>query len=236
MKTSSLFRSLLSLGLLFTLVFPQISPAQVTSGGGTPGPLTVRITAPTNGVFYAAPANIPITAVASNPGGYIHTFGLYNGTNQLGFFVLDPLAPGGGSTPPPPLVVHYDWTNVPASVYELTATATDFKGNSVTSSVVQVTVLELVPPPVPTVTIVATDPIATPTQPGVFTVFRADNTNNPINVFYSIGGTASNGVDYAKLPGVLFIPAGVPSAQIIVSNLLDGPIPTLASKPNQLEL
>jgi hypothetical protein len=199
---------------------------------------SVRITSPTNDAFFAAPADIPITAIASNPGGYIHTLGLYDGTNQLAFYVLDPLVPGGGPATPQPLVVHYNWTNVPAGVYDLTATASDLRGMSATSSVVKVTVVQLVPPPVPVVSIAATDPIATPTQPGVFTVYNTGNTNNPFNVFYTIGGTASNGVDYVTLPGVLSIPAGAPSAQIIVSNLLtsSNPISSAAVKTVALTL
>lgn len=41
-----------------------------------------------------------------------------------------------------------------------------------------------------------------------FTVRRAGEITNDITVFYSIGGTASNGVDYAELPGVVTIPTG----------------------------
>ncbi|HEY1661220.1 MAG TPA: hypothetical protein VGI03_02275 [Verrucomicrobiae bacterium] len=48
----------------------------------------------------------------------------------------------------------------------------------------------------------------------LFTVFRSgdDSTDEVVN--YSIGGTASNGVDYAALPGVVTISAGTARAQI----------------------
>lgn len=41
-----------------------------------------------------------------------------------------------------------------------------------------------------------------------FTVRRCGETNDDLTVTYSIGGTASNGVDYVALPGYVTIPAG----------------------------
>src|ERR1043165_1665852 len=62
---------------------------------------------------------------------------------------------------------------------------------------------------VPVVTIYATDPAATPTNDtGLFTVRRAGSTNYSLSVFYHIGGTASNGGDYATIPSGVQIPAG----------------------------
>src|SRR5260370_33546597 len=51
----------------------------------------------------------------------------------------------------------------------------------------------------PLVSITATDPIASETgpDPGVFTVSRAGGTAGPLTVNYAVGGSASNGVDYA---------------------------------------
>jgi hypothetical protein len=45
-----------------------------------------------------------------------------------------------------------------------------------------------------------------------FTVRRSGETNDDLTVTYSIGGTASNGVDYVSLPGYLTIPAAERSA------------------------
>src|SRR5665213_414004 len=81
---------------------------------------------------------------------------------------------------------------------------------------------------VPTVTIQATDPIATiyqPTNPGAFsypiffgnfTVFRQGNTNETLNVYYQIGGTATNGVDYTSISSWVSIPAGAVSNSIYI--------------------
>ena len=54
---------------------------------------------------------------------------------------------------------------------------------------------------IPVVTVRATDPVASWSgNPGAFTLFRDGPTNETLNVFYRLNGTASNGVDYAQLP------------------------------------
>ncbi len=71
---------------------------------------------------------------------------------------------------------------------------------------------------VPVVTVQATQPIATATNSGVFTVFRAGDTNAQLNVWYDLDGTASNGVDYAPIPPhIVTIPAGATSSAILVT-------------------
>jgi hypothetical protein len=73
---------------------------------------------------------------------------------------------------------------------------------------------------IPVVTVQATQPIATVTNSGVFTVFRAGNTDATLNVWYNLGGTASNGMDYALIPPHLVeIAAGTTSNTIIVTPL-----------------
>jgi hypothetical protein len=77
---------------------------------------------------------------------------------------------------------------------------------------------------IPVVTVQATQPMATATNPGVFTVFRAGNTNATLNVWYDLGGTASNGVDYALIPPHLVaIAAGVTSNTIVIKPLSNSP-------------
>ena len=56
-----------------------------------------------------------------------------------------------------------------------------------------------------------------------FSVYRTGDTNSDLTVTYSIGGTASNGVDYVALPGSVTIPAGQRQAMISVVPLDDGP-------------
>lgn len=62
----------------------------------------------------------------------------------------------------------------------------------------------------------------------VFTVRRFGDVSNDLTVTYGIGGTASNGVDYVTLPGVVTIPAGECSTRITVVPINDGP-PDIAS-------
>jgi hypothetical protein len=56
-----------------------------------------------------------------------------------------------------------------------------------------------------------------------FGVYHSGDTNDPLTVTYTIGGTASNGVDYVALPGVVTIPAGQHLAMISVVPIDDGP-------------
>ncbi|MGH7951313.1 MAG: Ig-like domain-containing protein [Limisphaerales bacterium] len=56
-----------------------------------------------------------------------------------------------------------------------------------------------------------------------FTVRRHGDTNDDLTVPYDIGGTASNGVDYVALPGVVTIPSGERRAFITIVPIDDGP-------------
>src|ERR1035438_889710 len=77
---------------------------------------------------------------------------------------------------------------------------------------------------VPVVTIQATQPIATVTNSGAFTVFRVGNADATLNVWYVLGGTASNGADYAAIPPHLVeIPAGATSNTIVITPLTNPP-------------
>ena len=71
---------------------------------------------------------------------------------------------------------------------------------------------------IPVVTIKATDPFATWSgNPGVFTLYRAGNPEPTLNVYYQIGGTARNGVDYQMISSFTQIPGGVLSADIVIN-------------------
>jgi len=80
-----------------------------------------------------------------------------------------------------------------------------------------------------TVAIRATDPNAAEKSttgapdPGTFTVYRLNSPSlaNPITVYYSLSGTATNGMDYLTLSGWVTIPAGAPSATIVVKPIDD---------------
>src|SRR5207244_12820917 len=61
-----------------------------------------------------------------------------------------------------------------------------------------------------TVSIVATVTNATEgvSAPGVFTVRRTGSTSAALRVYYGVGGSAINGVDYQTLPGFVDVPIG----------------------------
>ena len=75
----------------------------------------------------------------------------------------------------------------------------------------------------PVVTVQATDPIATWSgQTGAFTFFRDGATNQTLNVFYLIGGTATNGVDYDMIGNWVMIPAGVRTNTVTITPINKG--------------
>jgi len=59
-------------------------------------------------------------------------------------------------------------------------------------------------------------------DPGQFICSRFGTTNTPVTVYYTISGTAVNGVDYATIPGSLVIPAGQLTATLPVLPLHNG--------------
>jgi hypothetical protein len=95
---------------------------------------SVSLIAPGEGAFYTAPANISISATASDPESNISLVEFFRGTTKLG---EDPAAP-----------YTFDWTNVPLGSYALRAVATDALGAKGTSAVVNVTVGISTPPTV----------------------------------------------------------------------------------------
>jgi hypothetical protein len=56
------------------------------------------------------------------------------------------------------------------------------------------------------------------------TFTRTGDTDYPLFVGYSVGGTAENGVDFAPLVGSLEIPAGKRSAKLVIRPIADGAV------------
>ena len=91
-----------------------------------PGAPTVSITAPADGASYLAPASITITADAADANGTVSKVEFYNGATLLGMDNTSPYS--------------YNWTNVPAGNYTITAKATDNSMLTTTSNPVHVVV------------------------------------------------------------------------------------------------
>jgi 3-phytase len=98
---------------------PRVPPS-------TNPPPTVTITAPENGATFPAPADIAISADASDANGTVSKVEFFQGSTKLG---EDTSAP-----------YEFAWANVAAGGYSLTAKATDDTGATSTSAVVGVTV------------------------------------------------------------------------------------------------
>ena len=62
---------------------------------------------------------------------------------------------------------------------------------------------------------------AAPSRTGAFVVQRTGSITNALTVTYTVGGTATNGVDYAAIPSSITIPAGSAIAQIVVDPIDD---------------
>ncbi|WP_029278510.1 Ig-like domain-containing protein [Pedobacter borealis] len=88
---------------------------------------TVAITSPVAGANNNAPANILITVNAADTDGTIAKIEFFEGTNKLGESTVSPYS--------------FNWNNVSAGTYALTAKATDDHGTVTTSTVVNTTVV-----------------------------------------------------------------------------------------------
>ncbi len=91
---------------------------------------------------------------------------------------------------------------------------------------------EGLPPEVPVVNVTATDPEASEpltgdpnskvrVDDGRFSITRTGKTDLPLEVYFRIGGTAANGVDYGSVPWIATIPAGAESVDVSIVPLFD---------------
>lgn len=79
------------------------------------------------------------------------------------------------------------------------------------------------PPPAVTLQVVATDPVASEwgVDPARFTFVRTGDSNVPITVGFTLGGTAAAGSDYAATPGAIVLPAGVIATSLVITAVDD---------------
>src|SRR5258706_5048971 len=186
----------------------------IADDDGTNVPPTVRILTPTNHSTCSLPVTIGTCAEAHDVDDFVATVEFFVGTNSIGITTNNP----SSASPVNPFCIW--WSPPAAGEYVLHAVATDYRGATNSSDPITIIVL---PPGLPAVTIFATDPVAAEggTNIGIFTVSRGDFTNGEMHVYYEIGGTASNGVDYASIPDSVVIPAGAHAANIIIKPIDD---------------
>ena len=111
------------------------APVNVTVAPGPNQAPAVNITSPSAGATFTAPANISISANATDPDGSVERVDFYAGQTLIG------TATGA------PFIV--SWNNVAVGSYTLTATATDNLNAVTTSSAVNITVTTPPAPPAP---------------------------------------------------------------------------------------
>ena len=99
---------------------------QVNNSTPTNQAPTVSLTNPTNNAQFTAPASVNITASASDADGSVAKVEFFNGSNKLGESSSSPY--------------QFNWTNVSAGTYALTAKATDNQGATKTSATINIQV------------------------------------------------------------------------------------------------
>jgi uncharacterized metal-binding protein len=197
-------------------------------------PFAVSFYYPSNGEAFLAPATIGVHAQVTDSN-VVETVQYFSGAASIGIVTnTRGVLLTNTSTANPFFMA---WSNVAAGSYTLTAVATDSASSTATSAPVAIRVTNA--PPV--VRIYAPDPVAVegtnttnwfpaPNVPGnycsgsntaTFLVRRDSGTNAALTVYYSIGGTASNGLDYAAIPNNVTIPAGQSYALITIVPLND---------------
>jgi hypothetical protein len=113
----------------------------------TNGPPAVDIVTPRDGSMFLAPADIHICAMTAYFTDTVASVEFFAGTNVLGVVTNGPIGLGGRERCREPGSYHcLVWTNVPPGAYALTATAKDLAGNTVTSAVVDISVVTNLPP------------------------------------------------------------------------------------------
>ena len=191
----------------------------------------VEITRPPNGASFEAPADIDIAARTVDPNGWVPKVEFFANDAKIGESIITfVVRPDNGT----PITHEFHWRDVGPGQYTLTARATDDQGATRTSSPIRISVNPSNLPPRTVVSIVATDPegseipevppgMGMPQRigPAIFTVSRTGILSNDLTVYYLIGGSASNGVDYVEIPREITIPAGSRSADIEIEVIDD---------------
>src|SRR5262245_32549461 len=110
-----------------TSVPTLMTPSVMVSAAAPFTPPTVTLTSPFNNANFIAGATIRLSANASDSDGSVSKVEFYQGAVKLGTVTSSPY--------------NYDWLNVPAGSYVLTAVATDNNSEVTTSAAINISVL-----------------------------------------------------------------------------------------------
>jgi hypothetical protein len=184
---------------------------------------SLAMTHPHAGAHFPAGAVIPIEAVAVDLNGAIMRVEFFDGNTRIGVSEIDTLQP---IEPGSPVTHRIDWSGAAPGPHSLTARRVLADGSVLQSPAVDISVGPASERVV--VEIEATDPVATEVgadghlDEAAFTIRRiAGPADVDVLVYYSLTGTARNGVDYAELGGQVRLPAGSDSVKVVVTPIPD---------------
>ncbi|MFM1943240.1 MAG: hypothetical protein RI897_2222 [Verrucomicrobiota bacterium] len=182
----------------------------------------VAITDPEDGFMVRPGESVGVRVVARDDDGWVGGMALYVGGRLFAEQVIEFVQP---PEPGQEQVFEFEWEGTEAGVYALRVRATDDQGAQSWSSPVRVGVVEGSGQTV--VGIVAVDALAVEPgpdgggDPAMFAVCRRGDLGVPLAVYYQVGGTAENGVDYEWLSGEVVIPEGQWGVRLRVVPLAD---------------
>jgi hypothetical protein len=106
----------------------EVVVRNVRSSGLSNQPPQVALTAPITGSTFTRPADLTLSAIATDLDGTVAKVEFFQGTTKLGETAASPYS--------------FVWTNAPAGVFSITARAIDNQGASTTSGAATITVVE----------------------------------------------------------------------------------------------
>ncbi len=226
-----------------TVAVSAAAAVHVLPPGANQSPL-VKILRPREGSRFRSGKNVVIVAEASDADGTVQSVEFFAGDESLGLGVMvmrgdDDEAEGDHEREHrdevrpeqehAPLWV-LTWSGAPTGEHLITAVATDDQGAATASVPVTITVQ---PPPLPRVRISAPDSRASARGTNINTAtfeVRRRTADGPMQVGYTVAGTAANGLDYVTLPGTVTIPAGERAVRFRVIPL---PVQLLPDQPSR---
>jgi hypothetical protein len=184
---------------------------------------SLAITSPKDGANFNVGDSILIEAIAIDLEGYISRVEFRDGDQQIGVSeIIFIRAPDPGT----PIHHSFEWQGAGPGAHVLTARAQGAENAVLISPPVHITVGPIVDRVV--LDIVATDAEAAEVgeqgapDPAVFAIRRVAGPKNlEVLVFYSLAGTAQNGIDYEELSGRVLLPNGAESVRVVVTPIQD---------------
>lgn len=184
---------------------------------------SLELTSPVDGEQFGFGQPITIVAIAIDKLADIRRVEFFDGNRLIGVslhLTKDAVIPGR------PRQHEFVWRDASMGGHEILACALDSEGHTVLSKRVQIGVSEL--PARVALSVVAKDPVAMESGPAdgpdsaTFTIRRVSGPRDvDVPVFYSLGGTAVNGVDYERLSGRVLLPKGAESVDVEIVPIPD---------------